>query len=97
MGAARDASDGDAAPIAPRPLTEDVPQIYPRRLPEPSGAALLRRGAFQHLFYRDFFLLVTEHPEACATSDARVRIPGLILNQYAHSSIGWSEYGHSPQ
>jgi predicted unusual protein kinase regulating ubiquinone biosynthesis (AarF/ABC1/UbiB family) len=27
------------------PLTEDVPRIYPRRLPEPSRAALLRRGA----------------------------------------------------
>jgi aarF domain-containing kinase len=30
---------------AVRPLTEDVPQIYPRRLPEPSGRELLRRGA----------------------------------------------------
>ena len=30
---------------APRPLTEDVPRIYPRRLPEPSRAELVRRGA----------------------------------------------------
>ena len=29
---------------APRPLTEDVPRIYPRRLPEPTRRALLRRG-----------------------------------------------------
>ena len=28
----------------PRPLTEDVPRIYPRRLPEPSRAELVRRG-----------------------------------------------------
>ena len=27
-----------------RPLTEDAPLIYPRRLPEPDGRALLRRG-----------------------------------------------------
>jgi predicted unusual protein kinase regulating ubiquinone biosynthesis (AarF/ABC1/UbiB family) len=27
------------------PLTEDVPRIYPRRLPEPTRAALIRRGA----------------------------------------------------
>ena len=39
---------GGAPPAAgaePRPLTEDVPQIYPRRLPEPSQLALLRRSA----------------------------------------------------
>ncbi len=30
---------------AARPLTEDVPQIYPRRLPEPTRNELLRRGA----------------------------------------------------
>jgi predicted unusual protein kinase regulating ubiquinone biosynthesis (AarF/ABC1/UbiB family) len=29
----------------PRPLTEDVPEIYPRRLPEPSQLALVRRSA----------------------------------------------------
>jgi predicted unusual protein kinase regulating ubiquinone biosynthesis (AarF/ABC1/UbiB family) len=29
---------------APRPLVEDVPEIYPRRLPEPSRRALLRRS-----------------------------------------------------
>ncbi|MGP0032332.1 MAG: ABC1 kinase family protein [Acidimicrobiales bacterium] len=29
----------------PRPPTEDVPRIYPRRLPEPSPATLFRRGA----------------------------------------------------
>jgi predicted unusual protein kinase regulating ubiquinone biosynthesis (AarF/ABC1/UbiB family) len=28
-----------------RPLTEDVPRIYPRRLPEPSTGELFRRGA----------------------------------------------------
>jgi predicted unusual protein kinase regulating ubiquinone biosynthesis (AarF/ABC1/UbiB family) len=30
--------------VAPRPLTEDVPRIYPRRLPEPTRRALLRRS-----------------------------------------------------
>src|SRR3984957_3527541 len=45
MGAAGDAADDNGAAVEPRPLTEDVPQIYPRRLPEPSGAALVRRGA----------------------------------------------------
>ncbi len=30
---------------SPRPLTEDIPQIYPRRLPEPSRRELIRRGA----------------------------------------------------
>jgi predicted unusual protein kinase regulating ubiquinone biosynthesis (AarF/ABC1/UbiB family) len=43
------ASEGArAAPASapqPRPLTEDVPQIYPRRLPEPSRLDLIRRGA----------------------------------------------------
>jgi len=29
---------------APRSLTEDVPRIYPRRLPDPSGRELVRRG-----------------------------------------------------
>ena len=29
---------------APAPLTEDVPRIYPRRLPEPTSRELLRRG-----------------------------------------------------
>jgi aarF domain-containing kinase len=28
----------------PRPLTEDVPRIYPRRLPDPTRRELLRRG-----------------------------------------------------
>jgi predicted unusual protein kinase regulating ubiquinone biosynthesis (AarF/ABC1/UbiB family) len=28
-----------------RPLTRDVPRVYPRRLPEPSTVALIRRGA----------------------------------------------------
>jgi len=32
------------APV-PRPLTEDVPQIYPRRLPEPTRGELIRRGS----------------------------------------------------
>ena len=44
-GAARDVANGDGAAAELRPLTEDVPQIYPRRLPEPSAAALIRRGA----------------------------------------------------
>ncbi len=42
------AEGGPAEPsrtVVPRPLTEDVPRIYPRRLPEPSTGALLRRGA----------------------------------------------------
>jgi predicted unusual protein kinase regulating ubiquinone biosynthesis (AarF/ABC1/UbiB family) len=30
---------------APRPLSEDVPEIYPRRLPEPSRRELLRRSS----------------------------------------------------
>ncbi len=33
-----------AQPPAPRPLTEDVPRIYPRRLPDPTGRELVRRG-----------------------------------------------------
>ena len=34
-----------AAPAqAPRPLTEDVPRIYPRRLPDPTRRELVRRG-----------------------------------------------------
>jgi aarF domain-containing kinase len=47
-----DAVDSPAEPTPPasatpppRPLTEDVPQIYPRRLPEPGTGALVRRGA----------------------------------------------------
>jgi hypothetical protein len=28
----------------PRPLTEDVPRIYPRRLPDPTHRELLRRS-----------------------------------------------------
>ena len=28
-----------------RPLTEDVPRIYPRRLPDPTGRELIRRGS----------------------------------------------------
>jgi predicted unusual protein kinase regulating ubiquinone biosynthesis (AarF/ABC1/UbiB family) len=44
-GAAGDDKAGPAAEPALRPLTEDVPQIYARRLPEPSRRALLRRGA----------------------------------------------------
>ena len=44
-GATRDSADGEGAGPGPRPLTEDVPRIYPRRLPEPSASALLRRGA----------------------------------------------------
>jgi aarF domain-containing kinase len=31
-------------PPVPRPLTEDVPRIYPRRLPDPTGRELVRRG-----------------------------------------------------
>jgi predicted unusual protein kinase regulating ubiquinone biosynthesis (AarF/ABC1/UbiB family) len=44
---AADAPVGATPPVpgaAPRPLTEDVPRIYPRRLPEPSGRELARRG-----------------------------------------------------
>jgi predicted unusual protein kinase regulating ubiquinone biosynthesis (AarF/ABC1/UbiB family) len=40
-----DAGHGEEAPRVHRPLAEDVPQIYPRRLPEPSAGALFRRGA----------------------------------------------------
>jgi predicted unusual protein kinase regulating ubiquinone biosynthesis (AarF/ABC1/UbiB family) len=39
------AAPQDGAAPRPRPLTEDVPRIYPRRLPEPSRAELVRRGA----------------------------------------------------
>jgi aarF domain-containing kinase len=39
------AAPQDGALPRPRPLTEDVPRIYPRRLPEPSRAELVRRGA----------------------------------------------------
>ncbi len=39
------AAPPDGAVPGPRPLTEDVPRIYPRRLPEPSRAELVRRGA----------------------------------------------------
>ena len=35
-------SQAAAAPV-PRPLTEDVPRIYPRRLPDPTRRELLRR------------------------------------------------------
>jgi predicted unusual protein kinase regulating ubiquinone biosynthesis (AarF/ABC1/UbiB family) len=41
---ARKAAKKPAAPVR-RPLTEDVPRIYPRRLPEPTRGELLRRGA----------------------------------------------------
>ena len=44
---AADAPVGATPPVpvpAPRPLTEDVPRIHPRRLPEPSGRDLVRRG-----------------------------------------------------
>ena len=33
-----------AQPPVPRPLTEDVPRIYPRRLPDPTARELVRRG-----------------------------------------------------
>ena len=33
-----------AQPPESRPLTEDVPRIYPRRLPDPTGRELARRG-----------------------------------------------------
>ena len=36
---------GGAKSGSPQPPTEDGPEIYPRRLPEPSGRALIRRGA----------------------------------------------------
>ncbi len=47
-GAADAAADG-ARPLplragSPGPLTEDVPRIYPRRLPEPTRRELIRRG-----------------------------------------------------
>jgi predicted unusual protein kinase regulating ubiquinone biosynthesis (AarF/ABC1/UbiB family) len=44
---AADAPVGATPPVrgpALRPLTEDVPRIHPRRLPEPSGRELVRRG-----------------------------------------------------
>jgi predicted unusual protein kinase regulating ubiquinone biosynthesis (AarF/ABC1/UbiB family) len=44
-GAAPKKTAPKAAIRGVRPLTEDVPQIYPRRLPEPSRLELLRRGA----------------------------------------------------
>ncbi|HEY1830338.1 MAG TPA: AarF/UbiB family protein [Acidimicrobiales bacterium] len=34
----------DRAPPLRAPLSEDVPRIYPRRLPDPSGRELVRRG-----------------------------------------------------
>src|SRR5580700_8965946 len=43
--AGQSAAPPDGAVPRPRPLTEDVPRIYPRRLPEPSRAELVRRGA----------------------------------------------------
>ncbi|HVB91713.1 MAG TPA: AarF/UbiB family protein [Acidimicrobiales bacterium] len=42
-GSSRAAPSGGTLPA--RTLTEDVPQIYPRRLPEPSRRELIRRGA----------------------------------------------------
>ena len=44
--ASEHASSPPAAPppVTPRPLTEDVPRIYPRRLPEPTRRELMRRG-----------------------------------------------------
>jgi aarF domain-containing kinase len=44
-GAARDAAEGSDTAPERRPLTEDVPRIHPRRLPEPDAGALWRRGA----------------------------------------------------
>jgi predicted unusual protein kinase regulating ubiquinone biosynthesis (AarF/ABC1/UbiB family) len=44
-GAARDAAEETGAAPERRSLTEDVPQIHPRRLPDPDAATLLRRGA----------------------------------------------------
>jgi predicted unusual protein kinase regulating ubiquinone biosynthesis (AarF/ABC1/UbiB family) len=38
-------TEASAKGVPAQPLTEDVPQIFPRRLPEPNGRALLRRGA----------------------------------------------------
>jgi predicted unusual protein kinase regulating ubiquinone biosynthesis (AarF/ABC1/UbiB family) len=44
--ASRSDAPGAAAPAVDAvPLTTDVPAIYPRRLPEPSAGALVRRGA----------------------------------------------------
>jgi aarF domain-containing kinase len=37
--------EGSGTAPGPRPLTEDVPRIHPRRLPEPDAGALWRRGA----------------------------------------------------
>ena len=34
----------EARPTSPAPLTEDVPRIYPRRLPEPTRRELVQRG-----------------------------------------------------
>ncbi len=46
-GGAADAAEGTGPPLRPlpqRPLTEDVPRIHPRSLPEPSRRELFRRG-----------------------------------------------------
>src|SRR5580693_511913 len=47
-GRAADAPVGATPPVQqpapPRPLTEDVPRIYPRRLPDPTRRELVRRG-----------------------------------------------------
>src|SRR6204780_5705028 len=39
-----EASAETSATPVPRPLTEDVPRIYPRRLPDPTHRELLRRS-----------------------------------------------------
>ena len=41
---AADAAADGAPLLRARPLTEDVPRIYPRRLPEPTRRELLRRS-----------------------------------------------------
>ena len=40
----RDTPGAGTTPAPVRPLTEDVPRIYPRRLPDPTRRELLRRG-----------------------------------------------------
>jgi aarF domain-containing kinase len=44
-GSAAGGSAKQTGRVVRRPLTQDVPRIHPRRLPEPSRGALLRRGA----------------------------------------------------
>jgi aarF domain-containing kinase len=44
-GAVGDAARGEGGAGVPRSLTQDVPRIYPRPLPQPGGLALARRSS----------------------------------------------------